>query len=219
MPRPLDGARHDAGEKADVQSVVKGILFRRTDLLVDVDDIAQRLEGEIAQSQDHRQLHRGYHGPLAEKTQDVGPGVREEIGVFVIKQKSAAGQYRQPEEKPPGPDVFQPRNGQTAAVGDRGGSQQHRHQLHAAGVIEIESIAAGQQPHRLERTGGKVVQHRADGQKHPEGVGEKAHLPVPGPKGIPESFPEFGIPQRNGVPEFQKAFPAGLLEKLRDGGK
>ena len=147
MPRPLDGAGEDAGEKADEQCVVHRVQNRLLPAAVHIEHIAQALEGEVGKAQRRRQVQGTGGDVAAEHPRKVGPELAEKAEVFVKKQNAPAAQKRQPQKGPAGP--FVPKlftaEGNAAAIGDHGGADKQHHQPGVLGLVHIKRIAGQQQ--------------------------------------------------------------------------
>ena len=96
VARPLDGAGEDAGEKADEQRVLEEVQLGLGLVLVDVDHIAETLEGEVGQAQRRHQIKFRKAAAAAEDAADVRRQLAEEVEILEEEQDAQAHRQRQP---------------------------------------------------------------------------------------------------------------------------
>ena len=144
---PFDGTGEDAGEKADEQRVFEEVQLGPGLVLVNVDDIAQALEGEVGKAQRRNEVQAGEFAAAAENGADVRRQLAEEIKVFVEEQDAQGHRQRQPQKDPAGPHVLQlvAAQGNAGAPGDHRDAHQQGHQPGVLRLVHVKDVAGHQQ--------------------------------------------------------------------------
>ena len=158
----LDGPGHQLGEEGDEQGVVDEVLLRFHVLAVDIDGVAQGLEGVEGDAHGQEHVQQGHVQAQARGVDRVGQKARGEV---VILEEEQHPQVEEEAEGHPEPPLAPHRVAyqQAAAVGDGGGEQ---HEQGVGGVpAHVEEVAGQQQLDVPGAAGQQVIDQQVEPQE------------------------------------------------------
>ena len=161
--RPFNGPGHQLGKEGDEESVVAQMPLRLDAAAIDVDDIAEGLEGVKRDAHRQNEIQKPVLHRKAEQPQQPRDGSGEEVEVFIKKQNAQTGGERNDETGLFQPLVLPADHEPPRRVGHQRGEGDEEDQVGIPAHVEV--IAGRQQHDPPVFCGNHKMQHRHDGKE------------------------------------------------------